>query len=76
MERRTEGKVSAIKTAGIGRRITTHLNLTRSLAEVWGISYSDIAEVRKELNGSSTSASKPALPNVAIPVMGGAGVKR
>ncbi len=40
-----------VKTNGVGRRTDEHLNLKRSLAEVWGLSYAEVAAVRKELHG-------------------------
>lgn len=36
----------AVQTNGIGQHCDAHLNLTRSLADVWGVSQAEVAATR------------------------------
>lgn len=47
---------TAVQTNGIGRSTDAHMNLTRSLADVWRLSHGEVAKVRRKLHGG------PSLP--------------
>lgn len=42
---------TGVQTNGIGKPTTNHLNLTRSLADVWRVSPAELAQIRTKLHG-------------------------